>query len=281
VASRCRGRQFVTHVMQMQTTEGWRASPRGRSPSYSGGMRTRDWATVDFYGVLGVEATASGDEIALAFRALAKQLHPDRAGASEAAVERFKSVTAAYDVLGDERLRHSYDAVRIDVLAARTEQHAASPSVTATESPRPPLPRGALRTRAHRWLAGGVAVTLIGIVVAALVVHLQVQTHDRRAGRIKTAATVVAEPTRTDVQFTTTDGQVVRVPEPDRVNPGTQRDGQRVTILYRPDRPTDVIIDESTTARDITLWFVAIKLLVGGPVFLGVGIRRLRQARAA
>ena len=47
-------------------------------------------------------------------------------------------------------------------------------------------------------------------------------------------------------------------------------------MLYRPDRPTDVIIDESTAARDITLWIVAVKMLVGGSVFLVVGVRRLQ-----
>ena len=83
------------------------------------------------------------------------------------------------------------------------------------------------------------------------------------------------------MRFTTADGSVVQVPEPERVNPGTQRDGQAVEILYRSDRPTDVLLVESTTARDITLWVVALKMLVGGPVFLGVGIRRRRQARAA
>ena len=68
-----------------------------------------------------------------------------------------------------------------------------------------------------------------------------------------------------------------RVPEPERVNPGTQHGGQIVTILYRPERPTDVLLDENTAARDITLWLIAVKLLVGGLVFLGVGIRRLRR----
>ena len=65
------------------------------------------------------------------------------------------------------------------------------------------------------------------------------------------------------------------------MNPGTQRDGDTVKLLYRSDRPTDVLLVESTMARDITLWFVALKMLVGGPVFLGVGVPRHRQARAA
>ena len=67
--------------------------------------------------MLGVPPAATGDEIGVAFRALAKQLHPDRGEASETDAERFKSITAAYDVLGDERLRHSYDEVRVGAAA--------------------------------------------------------------------------------------------------------------------------------------------------------------------
>jgi DnaJ domain len=243
-------------------------------------VRTRDWATVDFYAVLGVPVTATTDEIGLAFRTLAKQLHPDRVGAAEAESERFKSVTAAYDVLGDERLRRSYDEVRIDTLPpassdrVTTISHERSAAVTAVT---PALAPEVARRRARRWIAGGVVVLLVGALATALIVHLQVGERDRRAGRIKTDATVVVSAARNDLRFTALDGSIVRVPEPDRVNPGTQIDGQRVTVLYRPGRPTDVILDESTIARDITLWVVALKLLVGGTVFLVVGVRRIRR----
>jgi hypothetical protein len=239
-------------------------------------VRVRDWATVDFYAVLGVESTATTDEVALAFRALAKQLHPDRVAASGADSERFKGITAAYEVLGNDGLRRSYDAVRVDVGTHAVVATFAPPRSTATTT-RAPLPPELLRRRGRRWIAAGVAVSIIGLIVAALIIHLQVGERARRAGRVKTEATVIVGARGNDVQFTTTDGVNVRVAEPERVNPGTQRDGQTVTVLYRPDRPRDVLVDESTTARDITLWFVALKLLVGGPVFLAVGIRRLRQ----
>ena len=241
-------------------------------------MRVRDWATVDFYAVLGVPPTATSDQIGLAFRALAKQLHPDRMGATEADAERFKSVSAAYEVLGDGRLRRSYDEVRLDLVAHGGVATVAPPQPTAHDDESSALPGGAPRRRGRRWIAAGVAVSIIGLIVAALIIHLQVDERARRAGRIKTEATVIVGATGNDIEFTTANGAVVRVAEPERVNPGTQRDGQTVTILYRPDRPRDVLVDESTTARDITLWFVALKLLVGGPVFLAVGIRRLRQA---
>jgi len=68
----------------------------------------RDWFEKDFYKVLGVPEKATHDEIRKAYRKLSKQLHPDSGGDEE----RFKEVSAAYDVLGDETKRKEYDEVR-------------------------------------------------------------------------------------------------------------------------------------------------------------------------
>jgi molecular chaperone DnaJ len=68
----------------------------------------REWFEKDFYKVLGVSEKASHDEIRKAYRKLSKQLHPDSGGDEE----RFKEVSAAYDVLGDEAKRKEYDDVR-------------------------------------------------------------------------------------------------------------------------------------------------------------------------
>ncbi|MGB3376393.1 MAG: DnaJ domain-containing protein, partial [Microbacterium sp.] len=62
----------------------------------------------DHYEVLGVSRDASQDEIKKAYRKLARQLHPD-VNPGEDASERFKLVTHAYDVLGDEDSRRRYD----------------------------------------------------------------------------------------------------------------------------------------------------------------------------
>ncbi|CAN5377828.1 molecular chaperone DnaJ [soil metagenome] len=62
----------------------------------------------DHYEVLGVDKTASPDEIKKAYRRLARELHPDVNSAPEAS-ERFKDVTHAYDVLSDPRQREQYD----------------------------------------------------------------------------------------------------------------------------------------------------------------------------
>ena len=72
----------------------------------------REWFEKDYYGVLGVSDTASAKEITKAYRKLARDLHPDRNPNNAAAEERFKEVSAAYDVLGDDAKRKEYDEVR-------------------------------------------------------------------------------------------------------------------------------------------------------------------------
>jgi molecular chaperone DnaJ len=72
----------------------------------------REWFDTDYYQVLGVAADASQKEITKAYRKLARELHPDKNPGDRAAEERFKEVSAAYDVLGDEAKRGEYDEVR-------------------------------------------------------------------------------------------------------------------------------------------------------------------------
>src|ERR1041385_4756355 len=63
----------------------------------------------DFYGVLGVDRSASDDEIKKAYRKLAMTYHPDRNNGSKEAEERFKEITEAYDVLRDPQKRAAFD----------------------------------------------------------------------------------------------------------------------------------------------------------------------------
>src|SRR5947209_4352498 len=69
----------------------------------------REWFEKDYYKVLGVAENADHKEIAKAYRKLAKQYHPDANPGSE---DRFKDISAAYEVLGDEAKRKEYDEVR-------------------------------------------------------------------------------------------------------------------------------------------------------------------------
>src|ERR1041384_8295592 len=63
----------------------------------------------DFYAVLGVQRTASDDDIKKSYRKLAMTYHPDRNNGSKEAEERFKEITEAYDVLRDQQKRAAYD----------------------------------------------------------------------------------------------------------------------------------------------------------------------------
>jgi molecular chaperone DnaJ len=72
----------------------------------------REWFEKDYYGVLGVAKNASAAEIKKAYRKLARQFHPDANQGNADAEARFKDVSAAYDVLGDDEKRKSYDQVR-------------------------------------------------------------------------------------------------------------------------------------------------------------------------
>lgn len=68
----------------------------------------------DPYKELGVSRGASADEIKKAFRKLAKELHPDKNPGNTVADERFKRITAAFDLLGDKDKRAKFDRGEID-----------------------------------------------------------------------------------------------------------------------------------------------------------------------
>jgi molecular chaperone DnaJ len=66
-------------------------------------------ADLDYYKILGVERGASKDDVRKAYRKLARKYHPDINPGNKAAESKFKDLSVAYDVLGDEKKRKLYD----------------------------------------------------------------------------------------------------------------------------------------------------------------------------
>jgi hypothetical protein len=224
---------------------------------------------VDYYAELGVAPDASPAGIASAYRALAKTLHPDARPIDPAAAERFTRVAAAYRVLADVERRRDYDERRTHGLAPVA---AAERPVAATQAAAPPSRRGA------RWaIAGGITCVALGIAATALIVSLQRHDADLRSRGTPTTATVVLDGTERRLEFTTATGRTVHASEPVRTGTGEKPVGSQVQIRYDPDHPTEVITNDDKLARDITLWIVAVKLLVVGAFFVWWGARRLRR----
>jgi len=76
----------------------------------------------DYYVVLGVEKTASKDEIKKAYRKLALKYHPDKHAGDPAMEEKFKKINEAYAVLGDEEKRKQYDMFGAEGFSQRFSQ---------------------------------------------------------------------------------------------------------------------------------------------------------------
>ena len=79
----------------------------------------------DLYEILGVNRKASAEELKRTYRKLAKKYHPDVNPGNKAAEEKFKEITAAFEVLSDEKRRRLYDEFGPDALRSGFDERRA------------------------------------------------------------------------------------------------------------------------------------------------------------
>ena len=227
----------------------------------------------DLYAELGVDERASREQIVAAFRVRAKDLHPDMNPGDAEAAEQFKTLGRAYQVLADPDARARYDAGRLVASAG-------IPGVPSRVGPVAVMARFQLTRKAARWLVvGGIVMVVLGIAAAAWVVSLQRHDGDLRARGVAATAVVVDARGERLLEFTTREGTLVRTQESQKTGEVAPLVGAQVPIHYDRRDPTTIVTDQSHTGRDVTLWIVAVKLVVGGALLVWFGRRRLRRAR--
>ena len=79
------------------------------------------------------------------------------------------------------------------------------------------------------------------------------------------------------LEFETRSGRVVRATESVKTGEEQPRLGTQVPIHYDRTDPSSIVTDDAHTGRNVTLWIVAVKLVIGGAVLSGFGVRRLRR----
>jgi hypothetical protein len=135
-----------------------------------------------------------------------------------------------------------------------------------------------LTRRGAKWaVISGILCIIGGIAFGWLVLSLEHHDAELRSRGRNALATVVDTTAGIRLQFVTPDGQLIDAKLPQKSGDGDPVVGHQVKIRYDPSDPTDVITDNSTIARDITLWIVSVKLLICGPLLVIFGAIRLRR----
>ncbi len=123
--------------------------------------------TPDYYAVLGLQPTASPDQIKAAYRAVAKQAHPDAGGSPEA----MQAVNEAYQTLSNPAARRDYDQLRAD--QANPPAPNAPPDVQAAYDAREAQLQAAMHRKLRRAQARRSAWNILkSNIVAALLLGI-------------------------------------------------------------------------------------------------------------
>ncbi len=75
-------------------------------------MAAKDLDEKDYYAILGIDKKADAATIKKTYRALARELHPDKTKGDKKLEDRFKEVSEAYEILSDDKKRAEYDQAR-------------------------------------------------------------------------------------------------------------------------------------------------------------------------
>ncbi len=75
-------------------------------------MAAKDLYEKDYYAILGVDKKADAPTIKKKYRSLARELHPDKTKGDKKLEDKFKEVSEAYEILGDDKKRAEYDQAR-------------------------------------------------------------------------------------------------------------------------------------------------------------------------
>ena len=105
----------------------------------------------DYYKTLGVKRTAAAEEIARAFRKLARKYHPDVNPGNAKAEAKFKEISEAHEVLGDPEKRRRYDALGTRLKAGQEF----TPPHGWAATPPPPRKEGFFSDFFHMLFGGG------------------------------------------------------------------------------------------------------------------------------
>jgi DnaJ-class molecular chaperone len=151
--------------------------------------------TVDPYRALGLARTATTEEVRKAFRAAAKECHPDLYPDDPIRAERFKQISWAHSLLADEEARRKHDA------AAQRPQPRPGPQPPprATAGAQKPGPRGERRFR------------FPGIDGTDVEYAVEVSAAEAKAGARKTLQTTDGRTLRVAVPANAHDGHVLRL----------------------------------------------------------------------